>query len=163
MPLADFPSIAVSTVIAASTDQVWAVVCDINAPAQFSAEFRGAQWVSDAPHGVGSVFDGRNGRNDREWSTFCTVVSWVPDHLFTYLVDRVEEPLAIWSYEMHAEGDRTRLTMTATAGLGESGLSRAVENDPEHAEAIITGRLETWRTNMLATVNGIKSIVEAAN
>jgi hypothetical protein len=160
LSLAQYPSVAVSTVVDAAPDAVWRIVADINAPAGFSSEFRGAQWVDAAPHGVGSVFEGHNGRGEREWSTRCTVVAWVPNTLFTYIVDRVEEPLAIWSLQLHAEGQRTRLTMTATAGLGVSGLSRAVDDDPEHADAIIAGRLATWQTNMRATIEGFKQLAE---
>jgi len=54
------------------------------------------------------------------------------------------------------------LVFHATAGLGESGLSRAVEGDPANAETMIAGRLETWRLNMQRTVEGVRDLAEAS-
>ena len=163
MNITEYPSVAVSTVVAVSPERLWQVVPDIDAPAAFSAEFRGASWLSDEPHGVGSTFEGHNGRGENTWSTICTVTAYVPSVIFTYIVDRVDEPLAIWSYTLNPEGDKTRLTFTATVGLGESGLSSAVARDPENEATIVANRLATWQRNMTATVQGLKSLAEAAN
>ena len=160
MHISDFPSVAVSTVIAASPADVWSKVIDINVASQFSQEFDGADWLDNATPGEGAQFEGRNHRGERAWTTVSTVTAFVPERLFTYVVGHVEVPLAIWSYQIHPEGDQTRLTFVATVGLGESGLSRAVEANPDDADAIIAGRLALWQTNMAATVAGIKSLCE---
>ena len=163
MNITEYPSVAVSTVVAVSPERLWQVVSDIDAPAAFSAEFRSASWLRDEPHGVGSTFEGHNGRGENTWSTICTVTAYVPNVIFTYIVDRVEEPLAIWSYTLNPEGENTRLTFTATVGLGESGLSSAVARDPENEATIVANRLATWQRNMTATVQGLKALAEATN
>ncbi len=163
MKIPDYPSISVSTVVAASPETLWRLVSDIDTPSKFSSEFRGASWLTSEPHGVGSTFEGHNGRGEATWSTFCTVTAYVPGVIFTYVVDRVEEPLAVWSFVLNPEGRATRLTFTATVGLGESGLSRAVERDPQNEDDIVAARLAAWRSNMAATVQGLKALAEAAS
>jgi hypothetical protein len=161
MKLSDAPSVATSTVIAASLTTVWLVVTDLNAPAAFSGEFDGAEWIGDSPVGVGATFVGRNHRGENSWTTTSTVTAWLPNALFTYVVGSIDEPLAIWSYAMHREGDATRLTFTASVGRGPSGLSRAVEANPDREEEIVASRLALWRDNMSATLAGMKSLAEA--
>ena len=161
MKLSDSPSVSVSTVIAASLERVWEVVSDINTPASFSKEFQGAQWLSPAPLTVGSTFRGVNRRGDNEWDTTCTVTAWVANTIFTYVVEDVNEPVAIWSYTLSPEGPRTRLTFTAVVGPGESGLTRAVAMSPEDEERVIEVRLALWRGNMAATIAGMKALAEA--
>jgi hypothetical protein len=112
---------------------------------------------------VGSTFVGRNHRGDNSWTTTSTVTAWIPDNLFTFVVGEVNEPLAIWSFSLHREGDRTRLTFVATLGRGESGVSRAVSANPDREEEIVAGRLALWQSNMTATLEGIKSLAESIN
>ncbi len=45
-------------------------------------------------------------------------------------------------------------------GPGPSGLTPAIEAQPDKEERIVARRLDEWRTNMQATVDGIKSIAE---
>jgi hypothetical protein len=51
--------------------------------------------------------------------------------------------------------------MVATMGPGPSGVLSAIERRPDKEERIIELRLEEWRTNMTATVQGIKEIAES--
>ena len=161
MKLSESPSVAVSTLVMASPEHLWGFVTDINAPAAFSTEFQGAEWLSDAPHSVGSTFRGLNQRGDRSWDTTCTVTAWVDETLFTYVVEDFSAPVAIWSYALNREGQHTRLTYTAIVGPGESGVTRAVASDPANEDAIVEGRLSLWRTNMVATLAGLKGLAEA--
>lgn len=162
MPLSEFPSVHATIDIAASPAVVWALVSDITLPARFSKEFTGAEWLSEPPHGVGSQFEGHNGRGERTWSTTCTVVAWSPERSFAWAVGDRDLPLAWWSFALEPLDGGTRLVFHATAGLGESGLSRAVEGDPANAETMIAGRLETWRLNMQRTVEGVRDLAEAS-
>jgi hypothetical protein len=59
--------IEVEIAIAADTAKVWSFVSDINVPAQFSREFKGAEWL-DTP-GLGGKFRGDNAVGDYKWST----------------------------------------------------------------------------------------------
>ena len=44
----DCPTVEVELVISAEPEVVWALVADIQLPARFSSEFRGAQWLDGA-------------------------------------------------------------------------------------------------------------------
>mgnify|MGYP000264064029 CR=1 FL=1 len=68
----DYVEVEVS--IVAIPDVVWAFVSDINVPAQFSREFKGAEWL-DAP-GLGATFRGDNAVGDYKWSTVSVVTDF---------------------------------------------------------------------------------------
>ena len=68
----DGPGAVAEIDIAATPATVWALISDINLPAQFS-EFIGADWASDE-RGVGAVFEGRNHHPAiGEWTIPCFV------------------------------------------------------------------------------------------
>ena len=71
-----------------------------------------------------------------------------------------ERPSASWRFELNPEGEHTRLRQWAQIGPGPSGLTPAIESRPELEEKIIARRLEELRTNMAATVAGIKALAE---
>jgi len=76
--IAAAPGVAVEIDIAAPPERVWEFASDINIPARFSDEFRGADWVdSDGPR-EGASFIGRNERTDvdRVWSGKCSTVAF---------------------------------------------------------------------------------------
>ncbi len=54
------PTAHAEVLIDAPLDRVWELVTDINLPAQFSNEFRGATWIDDGP-AMGTRFAGRQG------------------------------------------------------------------------------------------------------
>jgi hypothetical protein len=45
-------------------------------------------------------------------------------------------------------------------GPGPSGTTAVIEKMPDKEERIIARRLEEWRTNMAATVDGIRRLAE---
>lgn len=160
MQLNESPSVAVSVVVHAPAARLWSFVRDINLPASFSDEFQGAQWLSTASPGVGATFRGVNRIGASEWDTTCTVTAWVEDVLFTYVVEDVAAPAAIWSFALSPEGANTRLTFTATIGPGDSGVASAVAAQPDHEATIIARRLAVWQANMLATIQGMQRLAE---
>jgi hypothetical protein len=134
-------------------------VSDINVPARFSGEFRGADWL-DQP-GLGARFEGRNARQGREWTTTSTVTSYLPGVAFGWTVGDVGNPTATWKFEIEPLDTGSRLRMLATMGPGPSGVLAAIERRPEKEERIIELRLEEWRENMTATVEGIRQLAES--
>ena len=68
---------------------------------------------------------------------------------------------ASWRFEVLAEGERTRLRQWGRMGPGPSGLSPAIAARPDKEERIVAGRMEEWRRNMTANVEGIKALVES--
>ena len=160
MRLSDHPSVEVDVHVDATAPAVWDLVTDVNLPARFSSEFRGAEWLDDETPDLGSRFRGHNQRGERTWSTTCTVTEFEPDSVFTWTVEDLENPVAIWSFRLAPEGDGTRLSMRAQLGPARSGFSRAVEAEPEREEEIVADRLDAWRRNMLATVEGVRDVAE---
>ena len=158
---ADGPVVEVTTDVAAPAERVWALVTDINVPARFSSEFKGAEWVDGGP-GLGARFIGHNERETAQWDTTCTVVDFVENQRFEYAVEDVDNPAATWRYEIEPDGADCRLTMWAQMGPGPSGVSGYIERYPEREEEIIARRSDEWRGNMTATIEGIKSLAEAA-
>ncbi len=159
---ADRPTVELSVDIAASTAVVWDLVTDINMPARFSDEFRGADWIDDAAPHHGARFIGRNRhRTAGEWQTTCTVTWFEPHRSFGYSVNDVDDPAARWRFDLAPNAQGTKLTMWAQMGPGRSGLTSLIKRYPDREEEIVANRLTEWHTNMEATLAGIKAVAEA--
>lgn len=158
----DKPSVELSVEIAAPASAVWDLVTDINLPARFSTEFQGADWLdADGPR-LGARFVGRNGhRAAGEWQTTCTVTWFDPPHSFGYSVNDIDDPAARWRFDLAPTTTGTRLTMWAEMGPGRSGVTYFITKYPDREEEIVANRLNEWRTNMEATLAGIKALAEA--
>jgi uncharacterized protein YndB with AHSA1/START domain len=161
---ADGPTVEVETTIAAPPEQVWPLVTDIDMPARFSSEFQGAQWLDDNDRPVlGARFLGRNEHPARgAWETVSIITACDAPAVFAWAVTDADHPSASWGFELNPEGEHTRLRQWAQLGPGPSGLTPIIESRPELEEKIIARRLEELRTNMAATVAGIKALAEGA-
>jgi hypothetical protein len=159
----DLPIVSVSTEVAAPAAVLWPLITDIDLPSRFSTEFQGATWVEPftGPE-VGALFDGTNehpvvGR----WTVRCCVSVCEPQRAFGWDPGGPDATLSKWRFTLDPHGDTTTLTFTAQMGLGPSGLTPALEARPDREEQIVENRLEEWRVNMEATVEGIKRLAEA--
>ena len=160
---ADTPTVEVETEVDAPPSALWPLVTDIDLPARFSTEFRGADWEDTAGPTLGARFRGRSEHPATGgWETTCTVVSFEPERSFGWVVGDPELPSAEWRFELEptADDSRTTLRQWARLGPGPSGLTPAIEARPDKEERIVERRLEEWRTNMRATVEGIKALAE---
>jgi nitroreductase/uncharacterized protein YndB with AHSA1/START domain len=155
------PGVTVEVDIAAPPARVWELVSDINVPARFSTEFQGAEWVdADGPR-LGASFVGRNKREDREWQTTSFVVACDPPRMLAWNVSDPERPGAQWRFELEPLGNGTRLRQHMTIGPGNSGTSRAMEQQPDQARQILARRRDQLRRNMELTTQGIKRLAES--
>jgi uncharacterized protein YndB with AHSA1/START domain len=160
MRYADGPTVEVEVVIDAPRERVWALVTDINLPARFSAEFRGATWVDDGP-AVGARFVGRSWHEALgEWDTTSIVDRYEPDRAFGWAVTDVDNPSSTWWFELHEQAGSTRLVQGARMGPAPSGLSIAITAMPDKEERIVGRRLKELEANMRATLEGIKALAE---
>jgi uncharacterized protein YndB with AHSA1/START domain len=159
---ADCPTVDAEVLIDAPIEHVWALVTDIQLPAKFSNEFAGATWLDDGPR-VGARFVGRN-RHPAigEWETTSIVNRFDPPHAFGWCVTDVDEPSAVWLFELEDENGHTRLRQHAQMGPAPSGLSIAINAMPEKEERIVARRLQEFEANMQATLAGIKQLAEGA-
>jgi nitroreductase len=161
----------------ASPERVWQFVTDIGAPGRYSAEGRGARWLTDGP-ALGATFLGANATDSTghpavdevlierlgklEWETTCTVVAFDPGREFAYVVGDVADPPTRWSFTIEPLLDGTcRVAHSLVLLSGLSGSARAVLANPAAAEEILTGRFKVVRANMTATLRGIRDEAEA--
>jgi uncharacterized protein YndB with AHSA1/START domain len=160
---ADGPTATVTRRIAAAPDEVWRLVSDINLPARFSSEFTGAEWVGDAKGAaLGARFEGHN-RHDAigSWTTTSTVVGFEPGRTFAWAVGDPDAASAFWRFDLAPDGDSTLVTFTVRIGPGWSGLLAAIEAMPDKEERIVERRLEEFRRNMGATLDGVAALAQA--
>jgi hypothetical protein len=158
---ADGPTVEVTQRVEAPSDDVWLLVSDINLPARFSSEFAGAEWIGGAQGAaLGACFEGHN-QHDAigSWTTTSTIVECEPGRTFAWAVGDVDNPSAMWRFDLEPDGAGTQVTFAARIGPGPSGLTPAIVAMPDKEERIIERRLAEFRRNMEATLDGIAAIV----
>lgn len=164
--VADGQGVVVEIDIAARPSAVWPIVSDISMPAAFSDEFFGAEWTtSDDPHGVGSTFRGRNEiPGTFAWEVNCIVSEWKEREAFEWRVTDVDDPGAIWRYELAEQGSGTRLRMSMVIGERNNGTApaalKAAQDEPTKEARILNRRRHTLKANMQRTIEGVKALAE---
>jgi F420-dependent oxidoreductase-like protein len=155
MRYADGPSVEVDIYIDAPPAAVWAIASDVTTPSRFSPELVEVSWIDDVR------FRGRSRHPSiGEWETISTVVANQAGSVFAWVVGDPENPSAQWRFTLEPEGPGTRLHQWMRMGPAPSGLNAAIEARPDKEERIIARRLEEHRTNMAATVEGIRDLAE---
>src|SRR6476646_2028956 len=101
-----------STEVAASPEQVWALVSGLPGMGRFSPEATGGRWVKGGGPVLGAVFRGTNAQGRRRWSTRSTVVEAEPGRAFAFDVSSVGLPVARWSYRLEPSAAGCRVTET---------------------------------------------------
>ncbi|ONI82974.1 hypothetical protein ALI144C_18155 [Actinosynnema sp. ALI-1.44] len=159
---ADGPSVAAEVLVAADVTDVWPLVCDIALPTRFSAELRAARWLDpDTQPRVGARFQGTNEHPQvGTWQTVCTITEYVPRERITFVVEDVDNPAATWRFEVAPTDAGTHLRQWVRIGPGPSLLNHVIDENPDHERQIVAARMENLRTNMVATVTGIKELAE---
>ena len=152
--------VVVSTYVASSARRVWELVSDVNLPARFSAELVRAEW--EGTPGLGATIRGYMNLNGREWDTESVVIDWRPNEGFMWSVYGPDDPIAEWGFRITPLGEGVLLVMHAELGPARSGLTAAIEAQPDKRDQIIASRMATWRSNMTATINGVKTLAEGA-
>lgn len=175
MRIADRPTEEVAVHVDAPPRPVWDLVTDIELPTRFSPELRTVRWL-DGAHApaVGARFEGHN-HNDMlgGWRTVAEVVECAAPHVFGWAVLDTDgrfgpagtdpaHPAATWRFVLDPVGAGTRLRLAVRLGTAPSGLTAVVARAPEREEAIVAGRLAQLREGMHATLDGIRTLAEAA-
>lgn len=106
-------TVSESVQIAATPEQVFAVVSDLVQMGRFSLENQGGTWVGQSTGpALGARFKGRNRQGRTSWSTTATVVEFEPPTTFTFAVTYFGINVSRWSYVIAAEAGAVRLTQT---------------------------------------------------
>jgi uncharacterized protein YndB with AHSA1/START domain len=159
MKYADGPTVEVEVTVDAPIERVWELITDLDLPARYSTEFRGGQWL-DQP-GLGARFLGRNEHAALgAWETTSWVTRFDPPRAFEWAVSDRDEPSATWWFLLDEVAGGVRLRQGGRMGPAPSGLSIAITAMPDKEERIVARRLEEWRTNMQATLEGVKALAE---
>jgi uncharacterized protein YndB with AHSA1/START domain len=161
---ADCPSTEADIVIDAPAAVVWDLVTDINMPARYSNEFKGAEWLDGVTHPqVGARFQGANAHPALgSWQTTCTVIEYEPERSFAYVNGEPEEPMTTWRFRLEPAGQQVRLIQSAQIGPARSGLSLAIDAMPDKERRIVARRLREFQVNMAANLAGVKAFAEAS-
>jgi uncharacterized protein YndB with AHSA1/START domain len=159
----DGPSTEASVVIDAPAARVWELVVDVQLPARFSSEFRGAAWLDpDGTARLGARFVGRNRHPARgDWETTSTITAFEPGQVFGWAVGDPDHPSASWRFTLSPHDGATRLAQWMRMGPAPSGITPAIEAMPDKESRILHRRLAEHRANMEATLAGIKALAEA--
>jgi hypothetical protein len=162
MKYADCPTVHLDVHIAASPESVWPLVADIALPSRFSTELQDTWWCEGfSEPAEGARFFGRNEHPIAgKWQTTSTLVSYDPPRVFSWVVEDVDNPTAIWRFELEPVDGGTRLSQWVQMGPGPSLLNGIIDSMPDREEEIVAFRLGEFRKGILANLEGIKAMAE---
>lgn len=142
--------VEVTKVVAASPEQVYALVSDLPSMGRFSPENTGGRWVKGAAGpAVGAKFEGTNMLGRKKWKTLCTVRMAEPGKVFAFDVVAAGCKVAGWGFALEPMDGGTKVTHfwddhrnPVIAKI--TGLALGVHDRPSHNTA-----------NMQRTLDGI--------
>lgn len=163
MPTSTPLTVEVESRIEATPERVWELVSDITVPARFSGELQRVEWNDGVTEPrAGARFTGHNSNpNIGEWSTTSEVVEATAPRSFAWQVVGPEEPVATWRFDLVPESsEATLLRHQVRTGPGRTPLDDFVDDNPEKKEKALRSREKELRTNMRATLDGIREACE---
>ena len=159
--LVDKPSVEAHTWIDAPPELVWPLIADITVMPILSEELYAVEWLDPASEPrTGAAFRGHNRRGDTTWTTVSYLVDYQPNHAFAWAVNDLTCPGAIWRFDLTADRGGTTLTQSVQMGSGPSGISMAIERNPDRERAIVASRLRQFSHGMTHNLDAIKAIAE---
>ncbi|MEO3757769.1 SRPBCC family protein [Mycobacterium sp. B14F4] len=145
-----------SVLVAASPDEVYAMVSDVTRMGEWSPICRACWWdEGDGPR-VGAWFTGRNETPERTWETRSQVVASDPGREFAW---EVNDGRVYWGYTFEPVDGGTRLTETWK--FLPKGIDGFRERFGDQAGAEIDKRRDAARSGIPATLAAIKKAAES--
>ena len=100
------------------------------------------------------------------WEVNCILTAWTVNETFEWRITDVDEPGAVWRFDLAEQGTGSRLRMSMVIGQRNNGtapaaLKAALEN-PAFEQKVLNARRETLKANMQRTIEGIKVLAETA-
>lgn len=150
-------TVSVTREIAASPEQLWAMVSDVTRMGEWSPETTEVSWVAGAsgPE-VGAKFKGTNEHAGKSWSTGATVTSADPGRRFAFLVAVGPVKVAEWAYDFESSVGGCRVTESWTDrrnGLVKA-LGKPLSGVADRAEHNRAGMAETLERLAAAAESG---------
>jgi hypothetical protein len=154
----DMPRWSQSMMIAASTDDLYAMVSDVTRMGEWSPVCRWCRWDEGADARVGAWFTGHNEDDGREWDTHCEVVAADPGREFAFAVAGT---FVRWTYTFTAVDGGTELTETWEPQPDLLDFYAKSYGD-DQVDSVLASRTESAKTGIAATLGAIKAAAEAA-
>ncbi len=162
MRFADQPSMAKDIFVDAAPEAVWQICTDLPRFGEWSPENRGGQWVDADGPAVGIEFLGTQEHPGRgEWQTTCVVSTFEPNEAFAWTLGEIDNPGAVWRFDLTEEDGGTRLKQSVQMGPGPSGITEVMKAMPDKEERIIERRLSEYEAGLTAVLAGIKAAAES--
>lgn len=159
--------------VAASPDDVYAVVSDLPRSAEWSPECRGGEWVAGEPGAVGSVFRGENLRAEDVvgwaplvrgvWHTEARITAAEPGRTFRWMMlsHAGEGQESIWGFDIEPAEEGAVLVHHFRMGRATAGIHKIVaELDETDRKRFITEWTEKLEQDLDATLTRIKGVIE---
>ncbi len=154
------PGVTVEVDIAARPAVVWPLISDPTVPSRFETELDAAEWLTEAPHGVGSRFAGTNRLGDRTWEIENHVLEYEEGRSFAWGTVDPQDPGAVWRFEIEEVGPRSRLRFSVVIGERNNLTAVNALADPDQEGRVLAGRRKMMRTAMTHTIEGIRALAE---
>ncbi|GAA1682532.1 SRPBCC family protein [Fodinicola feengrottensis] len=104
------PTASAEITVAATPDEVYALVSDVTRTPEYAVECVRCEWVGGTGPAVGVRFRGNNRHGNRRWTTISEVVAAEPGARFAFEVVTVGTRVARWEYEIAAADGGARVT-----------------------------------------------------
>ena len=150
-------SMSESIVVAATPDELYALVSDVTRTGEWSPICKTCWWDEGPAAQLGSWFIGRNETPERTWETRSQVVAADTGREFVW---EVNNGWVRWGYTLESIDDGTRLT--ESWAFLPAGLAGFRERFGERADDEILARQQAAVTGIPATLAAIKRVAEAA-
>lgn len=164
------------TAVAATPDQVYAVVSDLPRSGEWSPECRGGEWISGAPGAVGAVFRGENLRQESvvawaplvrgTWHTECRVVAAEPGRTFRWMMlsHAQEDQESVWGFDVRPGADGgSVLTHHFRMGKATRGIHKIVADlDEPDRIRFVAEWTDKLVGDLAETLKRIKDVIETS-
>ena len=148
--------VEVSEQVAATPDDVYAMVSDVTRMGSWSPETTSCRWLDGATGPtVGARFRGTNKRGPLLWQTTCTVTAAEPGERFAFDVKFGPAPISSWAYDLEPARDGTTRVTESWSDRRSSALK--VTSVPVMG---IRDRAAHNRRSMQATLAALKVAAE---
>ncbi|MET8982244.1 SRPBCC family protein [Streptomyces sp. NPDC004539] len=159
--------------VAATPEEVYAVVSDLPRSAEWSPECRGGEWISGAPGAVGSVFRGENLRSEDvvawaplvrgTWYTEARVTAAEPGRTFRWMMlsHANEDQESVWGFDVEPADGGSRLVHHFRMGKATAGIHKITADlDETEREKFVGEWTAKLESDLDATLKRIKDVVE---
>ncbi|GAA1971037.1 SRPBCC family protein [Isoptericola halotolerans] len=154
---------AQSIEIAATPDEVYALVSDVTRTGEWSPVCKECWWDEaeapgpGEPPRSGAHFTGRNETPDRTWETRSQVVVADPGREFAWVVG---QGFVRWAYTLESRDDGRATVLTESWEFTPEGLAAFAQRYGDDADAEIEARTRMAHEGIPATLAAVRRIAE---